>query len=1759
MAKWWNQEVGAAAQGMYDNPWMALNSTMIPSALIPPDQRPAGGSAPTAEKLGMTEDEFNRYVNINQDGSWSVSKNMDGSSREKGFMGFVKGVAGDMIYGVKQGFGAVEKAAHAVPVVSQLWDANKWFVKNAMIQPIDKIASGAYWAYGEAVSQPLTTAILQMGKFQQQGVNALMPGELAESYRQAEHISPGQALTNVGATMGRSPLETLVRAQLAVPTFGMSMVIQPNEMDRQYTNDRYLYDTEFWRKQNGWKYDLGTGLLDAQSSMYLDPTIGIGKGIKVASGATRAVKLVEGEQHALGGFIHRSSKDLTNDKKFTDFANHAIENNWSPEQIRIAMERGRGSRYSAFTSRDMGGQLSEALAQAKTVEDWQMAARFAMGDTEAFAELAQRNQAFALAYGKALDHKVNVTNVDKIYRNSYNGMIENGFQARAIKPARYEGAVTPTERPFGPMEKDWEFSPRTSRPVEERVKVDEQGNLFNFAPYVRSSDQVAVELGEDAAKPWEQLAFEGKGFKYEVKPLDPESLPGTYFNNIQIPGLVEWRAGIESTLNANATQLKALSDENQWISILMQDDRTPALNPLFGSMKEARFAGVGRNIIKQGERRQVQYLGVRETDGFQSRLLQNGIYGATVRFIGKMGDRLPTGVINHNMGDASSNLAAYLKAAPIEGGNVAQLVNDYSRLANKADSGKYIEDVIMPMVFEGFGKKYNLDLETVQNLYANAVGIRGQEINKLKNPQMSFTAATVPGPNGQPIRIDQMLDGERVAAHPKFITQLQYTSFLPNLKKLDRFFAKNGGTISRMRKAGISSYDVIDNFMGTYNQIFKFGNLFRIAYPVRSVTEETAARSAKFGALSVLADTASGSAAILRKVKPLAAIVDASGRKVRSVEVNNSLPMVQEMGTRLDEHIAFLESEIARRQNPPVWAGEQHQIDDEAIKFLQDRIDNANATKSEFASYERELINHSLREHTATGEGTFMYRGQAHPEPFNEAYAGAIPRDQITSSHSWESVFGRIESFAKEDMIRSGNWKTLTPVDPGHLESWERAVNLQILQDPVGIRMVQDPTGNEALLFLRSPEGAIYRRDLGVAGGADPTDHVQLVKNIVDQYIPDAIREQAAKNGKVAANDFKAIPEMERPPVHGEEIRLALGGDGGAHAWVDRAIEKWFNGAIVRGSSDRLSWQPTYVRAHRMHYQELVDKHYASMEKLGTPREFLTTEEINKFMQQADKSARSTMREILYEPTRTNLSNALRNISPFFSAHTDSLARWGGMIVENPDLIGKMAKIYNAPVAANLVTDRNGNKVEAGGLDKDGNLVEMSDRVINFQINPYTKNLPGGIKDMRIGVGSLNVITPGEPWWNPGFGPVVSIPADSVMRNIPASAELLGWINPYGTSAESAPEEFLTSLTPSYIDTLIQGWDEDGQKFQDSVMASYRAQMVDFHQGGRSKAPDWKEAQSDAKRLYWLNALADGILPGKTREMDKYQFYVDAYKSIQQEDATHARDIFMSRYGKDFKEYSDALAFTVASSKSKSGIPATVEGLAKSEEFGHLIHENPELGGFIVGDPARSGEFNEWVLLAQKASGDRTTVSAEDRIRQAQISAGWDMYTKVAEAIRADMTQRGLTSLSQKGAEDLAAKKQLAVYKIAGKYEAWADDYTTTDRDSVPKRIAAMAQIVNDQRLANDPNRTDIQAMRAYLAKRAQFMGILAQRDAAGGSASLTATSNRDLYLAWESTREAIAEKDTKFSPTMERYLSQDMLQSSIIKNPMEKLSASNR
>src|SRR5882757_11443682 len=153
---WWNKDMSDAGQGLFVDPQTAINTATVPKDVL-------------SQKYAMEEDARKARGGFMQNimqGIGSVGHDIDGAlSHIPGW-----GVAKD--------------------VGKTLW----W--------PVDKAASGAYWIYSNAVSQPLSTLFLQAAKAEiapgDKGYfGTLLSGsEWSDAYGKAEHISPGQALVN---------------------------------------------------------------------------------------------------------------------------------------------------------------------------------------------------------------------------------------------------------------------------------------------------------------------------------------------------------------------------------------------------------------------------------------------------------------------------------------------------------------------------------------------------------------------------------------------------------------------------------------------------------------------------------------------------------------------------------------------------------------------------------------------------------------------------------------------------------------------------------------------------------------------------------------------------------------------------------------------------------------------------------------------------------------------------------------------------------------------------------------------------------------------------------------------------------------------------------------------------------------------------------------------------------------------------------------------------------------------------------------------------------------------------------------------------------------------------------------------------------------------------------------------------------------------------------------------------------------------------
>ena len=146
------------------------------------------------------------------------------------------------------------------------------------------------------------------------------------------------------------------------------------------------------------------------------------------------------------------------------------------------------------------------------------------------------------------------------------------------------------------------------------------------------------------------------------------------------------------------------------------------------------------------------------------------------------------------------------------------------------------------------------------------------------------------------------------------------------------------------------------------------------------------------------------------------------------------------------------------------------------------------------------------------------------------------------------------------------------------------------------------------------------------------------------------------------------------------------------------------------------------------------------------------------------------------------------------------------------------------------------------------------------------------------------------------------------------------------------------------------------------------------------------------------------------------------------------------------------------------------------------------------------------------------------------------------------LEQRGLTSITQRGAEDLAAFKSSIIASLAtekdpvtgassGKISAWFDDYNDVNRAKVLKTVQGLQKIVNDPKFMKDnKDNPTWKSLVLYMNYRTLLSSKLAQRE----SANIDAQSNSDLRTFYDVMTSKLKSEDIGFSDMYDRYLSQD-------------------
>ena len=225
---------------------------------------------------------------------------------------------------------------------------------------------------------------------------------------------------------------------------------------------------------------------------------------------------------------------------------------------------------------------------------------------------------------------------------------------------------------------------------------------------------------------------------------------------------------------------------------------------------------------------------------------------------------------------------------------------------------------------------------------------------------------------------------------------------------------------------------------------------------------------------------------------------------------------------------------------------------------------------------------------------------------------------------------------------------------------------------------------------------------------------------------------------------------------------------------------------------------------------------------------------------------------------------------------------------------------------------------------------------------------------------------------------------------------------------------------------------------------------------------------------------------------------------------------------------------------------------------------DPKLIGLVTNDPS-GYQFSQaaYDYLYNKRvspnSPDKFLESQDPGEAQAKNEAnkGWIKYNKFSDFLDAALLERGLTSVQETGAEDLAMLKaavinQLSVKtdaegkpiinKSTGTFEptAWALDYRDSDGAKTDRVISGLNALMEDKKFWPDnKNKPMWKSTEIYL----QFRQGIAAELAARPVKSIDAKANKDIRILYDGIVNKLKKDDpTGFAYLYDRYLSQDLV-----------------
>ena len=1001
-------------------------------------------------------------------------------------------------------------------------------------------------------------------------------------------------------------------------------------------------------------------------------------------------------------------------------------------------------------------------------------------------------------------------------------------------------------------------------------------------------------------------------------------------------------------------------------------------------------------------------------------------------------------------------------------------------------------------IFNTVARQYGFDTQEVRGAWAAFSDGRTKAHNLIR--ERAYTAAVDPltgGPVGGKITPIMGLDGSAIVV-PMPLNETQLAKQLPTLdvdsmyRVLNKFtraqrFEKSGPIYNKVHKASLTANNVGNELLEGLDSIFKFEVLSRLGYPVRNVAEGYLRIMQVAGPMAILARAGSGVKNVIGN--------RFAGSKIGDMFEWSNKVKLETYKAELEASLATVDdASVVERQIAEIdkmLSGETKMVDKFGVGLNQIKIDGKVVT------YEDAL--------GATPEKAKYIQ--------DRFIANA---SQIVDSH-----FGESSSKLRNAFETNGDFVTIKGNDPQWEDAYLRVINRQVRNSKLTSILLQNKPREvlvkEAESFLlRNPEGRKILRNLALGRDVESIveANMQNIEALFPNWISPELRAIASKR-QLTSQDLKkyfGVDTNIRPDVNGAQVAMANGTSA-----ISRGLSNFLNHFynIVGEMPEReLVKNPLFVDLYRKRMAAHIENAIAEYPGDAIPADYL-----RKMENQARQWSRAEMRRTLYDTSeRVDSAHLLKYVFPFFGAWADVTEKWGRMILDDPAILRQIQTVYDSPERAGIVEERDGITY------------------INLP-GSWTKRMGFSDRPLAVPKPSLNLIFQGGAWWNPGAGWFVQYPLSKLVKRTSSLEKnaLVKQVLPYGADGTGWSDFFIQSSAGRRALALF---DENNPVRKSTTVLIAMEENHKYDIGERDTPPTAKEIDNKAKKLIALEIGARLTLPFASNTRSPYQFYIDEYHKMRQEDPINASQNFLDKYGDQFFIFSTNL------SKNNTGVAATIEADKRETQFADLIAQNPEYGWFIVGD-ANKGEFSPTVYQKQKetpvAPGStikkRETQDPLEAIQKNQATKGWIDYNKGNALIEAERIRRGLKSLNSRRAQDLRDMKNEFVAQLESENPAWAAERGKIDTGKVINFLKFAQKATEDPRLKDRP---DIKLMAEYIEGRKVIKDALANRRFAG----LDNQRNADLKEAWDNFTGELIDRDATgtFQSIFDRMLEKDDL-----------------